>query len=46
MGRLYGALGKDKNYVQDFQPANVNGRHCTDGSVIRGQTIKFMNSWR
>jgi len=27
MGRLYGALGKDKNYVQDFQSASLNGRH-------------------
>jgi hypothetical protein len=27
MGWLYGALGKDKNYVQDFQSASVNGRH-------------------
>jgi len=46
MGRLYSALVKDKNYFQDFQPANLNGRHCADGSVIHGHTIKFTNSSR
>jgi hypothetical protein len=27
MGGLCGALGNDKNYVQDFQSASVNCRH-------------------